>query len=158
MTTFAKTMLLKRLSSRQGTIKNGFNLIELMIVVTIIGMLSAVGIPQYQGVKEKADSRIKISEAIGFARECATFQIDADPIATTVQNPGGTEVSCGGTLAQQTILSKTFTAISGQTYSCLTKTITGTNTDTKAELTVSRSGVLSCEFQLMIGGVLPPDA
>jgi prepilin-type N-terminal cleavage/methylation domain-containing protein len=157
MTSITKSLLLKRLSSRQGKTINGFNLIELMIVVTITGMLSAIGIPQYLGVKEKADSKIKISEAIGFARECATFQIDGDPMATTVQNPGGTAVSCGGSLAQQTILSKTFTAISGQTYSCLTKTITGANTDTKAELTVSKSGVLSCEFQLIIGGPLPPD-
>jgi len=151
-----KSQLLRRFSSRQGPVKNGFNLIELMIVVAITGMLSAVAIPQYQNVKDKADANIKISEAIGFARECAVFQIDADPIATTVQNPGGTAVTCGGTLTSETILSRAFTAKSGKSYSCLGETITGGGTESKARITVSESGVMSCLFTIENPSVYPP--
>jgi len=156
-----KSQLLRRFSIRQGPVKNGFNLIELMIVVSITGMLSAVSIPQYQNVKDKADANIKISEAIGFARECAVFQIDADPVATTVQNPGGTAVTCGGgTPSQQTILSRAFTAKSGKSYSCLGETITGGiiggGTESKARITVSESGVMSCLFTIENPPVYPP--
>jgi len=161
MTSITKSLLLKRLSSRQGKTINGFNLIELMIVVTITGMLSAVAIPQYQNVKNKADTNIKIAEAIGLARECAVFQIDADPVGTTVENPGGTAVTCGGTtLAQQTILSRVFTLAPGQTISCLKESRLGINDemDLRAELTVSRSGALSCAFRIEIAGPLPPSA
>lgn len=161
MTSFAKSLLLKRLSNRKGPVKNGFNLIELMIVVAITGMLSAVAIPQYQNVKNKADANIKVSEAIGLARECAVFQIDADPVGTTVQNPGGDAVTCGGTtLDQQAILSREFTLAPGQTISCLKESRLGINSeiDLRAKLTVSRSGALSCAFRIENTGTLPPSA
>ena len=34
--------------------KNGFTLIELLIVIALIGILSAIGIPAYQGFQAKA--------------------------------------------------------------------------------------------------------
>jgi len=156
-----KSQLLRRFSIRQGPVKNGFNLIELMIVVSITGMLSAVAIPQYQNVKNKADANIKVSEAIGFARECAVFQIDADPVGTTVENPGGNAVTCGGDdLAQHNILSRIFTLAPGQTISCLNESRLGINEeiDLRADITVSRSGALSCAFLIKSSGVLPPSA
>ena len=159
MTSFTKSQLLKRISSRQKAGSKGFSLVELMIAVSIIGMFSSVAIPKYLNVRNSADSKIKIAEALDFARECATFQIVADPKETTVQNPGGTTtVSCGGTLTNETILSRAFTLKPGQTYTCLDKTIDGgANIESKAEILISPDGDISCEFALQSGDVYPPD-
>jgi len=74
----------------------GFTLVELMIVVAIIGLLSAVALPQFLGARDRADARAKIGEVVGLSKECAVFNAEADVTSTSVRLAVGGTVWCGG--------------------------------------------------------------
>lgn len=126
---------------RQGHAK-AFTLVELMIVVSVIGILSALVIPQYLQARTAAAQGTDVGEALGLAKECATFVesggIGAAP--TTVEN---STVTCtlpsnGGTIAT------TFTGGGAAGIKCLTATsATGQGTVT---VTVASTGSISCAF------------
>ena len=70
MTTFTKRSLLNRLS-KKGKKPNGFTLIELMVVVAIVGVLSAVGLPQLLKAQDRAKVSVARQEAVNYAKECS---------------------------------------------------------------------------------------
>ena len=54
MTSSFQRSLIQRLAKSKSSKKNGFTLIELMVVVAIVGVLSAVGLPQLLKAQDRA--------------------------------------------------------------------------------------------------------
>ena len=74
MTKFQQ-QLIKRIASKK---KNGFTMIELMIVVAIIGVLSAVAIPEFGKAQARAESTAARAEAVTAGKVCAIALIGGD--------------------------------------------------------------------------------
>jgi len=121
--------------NRHSMVARGFTLIELMITVAIVGILSAVALPQFLGARTSAEAGAKIGEKVGLAKECATFVASAGIGETPGTNPPDNCSTDGGS----------YTAAwdgSPKGVKCLGTLVDGKQS---ATIKVSATGGLSCE-------------
>jgi type IV pilus assembly protein PilA len=135
-----KFFLIDGIQSTRTSASAAFTLVELMIVVAIIGLLSAVALPQFLSTRDRADAKAKIGELVGLSKECGTFNAEADMTSSTVFTPNSTvSIVCGGSSpASLTMSSKTWRV--SLSIDCV-----GTSINAKrAKMAIDPSGRLTC--------------
>jgi len=92
---------------------SGFTLIELMIVIAIIGVVSAIAIPQYQNYVIKSNVAAAVAELAGGRSQYELIMNDgATSSAFTADNIGFSEsLSCVYTVHQPDVTGKSMPAL-----------------------------------------------
>ncbi|KAF0653335.1 prepilin-type N-terminal cleavage/methylation domain-containing protein [Cyanobium sp. Copco_Reservoir_LC18] len=113
---------------------------ELMIVAAIVGILSAVALPQYLRARAVAEASSSILETVAFAEQCAVAHKSG--LHTIVDPPGGPARNCNGTSARQ-INSRSWSGDASGVL-CLGQQVQETHR--QAILRVAVNGTITCSF------------
>ena len=88
-----KSNLIQRLAKKNRSKKNGFTMIELMVVVAIVGVLSAVALPALTSAQDRAKASAAKQESVNAAKTCTIALIGGD--ATEIDAADVAEVTTG---------------------------------------------------------------
>ena len=102
MTTLNSRLQLALLNQKKkrNLLEKGFTLVELMIVIVIVGVLSATALPNFLGTRDKAAAGAQVGSLQGFAKQCSTENLTGGGSLTVdeVSDAGGTLSGlCDGT-------------------------------------------------------------
>ena len=98
-------ILARKLRKAKNKKQNGFTLVELMVVIVIVGVLSAVGLPAFNGVQDRAKSSAAKQESINAAKTCSIALLggtatDGDVTASVAGDEiTNSAITCSGTAA-----------------------------------------------------------
>lgn len=131
--------LLMHLSERKRRkASDAFTLVELMIVVAVIGILSAVALPQFLNARTAAAAGAKLGEAIGIAKECGVLA--ASDVGTAPSSAASVGVTCDS--AGGTVTASISSGAAG--IRCLGAT--SSSASSLATITITSVGAMSCAF------------
>jgi type IV pilus assembly protein PilA len=150
MTTLNSRLQLAFLNRKKGRnlLEKGFTLVELMIVIVIVGVLSAVALPNFLGTKDKAEAGAGVGSLVGLAKECANNAIlDSSDAVTAASATNITFVesgAAGSNCADGAKMSNTeaFTADKIKDVECVGDKANGTD-HTHCVMTVDTDGGVS---------------
>ena len=81
MSSSFKKQLINYLSNRKFKSKSGFTLVELIVVVVIIGILSAIAIPSFQSASDKAKQKEASTLLASYLKAAQAFYTEYGELA-----------------------------------------------------------------------------